>query len=105
MSQSTYTFIMSQPTYIFVYSHNVTLRLHNTNGNNFFSSKPRVCVDSILRIQSKIFQRIQREISDFKDLETDFPILSNPFSVNVNEVPQKISNGASRVTAQQYSQS
>jgi len=35
----------------------------------------------------------KKDFSDFKDLEIDFAIFGNPFSVNADEMPQKISNG------------
>jgi len=74
----------------FLCSHNATLRtwhLKKINSNNFFSSKTWVCVDS-KRIGT-ISNAFEETFSVFEDLETDFAILSNPFSVSHEQMPQK----------------
>jgi len=38
----------------------------------------------------RISKTIEERVANFKDMETDFGIFSNPFPVNAEEVPQNI---------------
>ena len=43
----------------------------------------------LLQFKTMSLCEFKERFSAFKDLETDFAIFSNPFSVNAEEVPQK----------------